>query len=311
MAFRRRISDPSPHVFPIRQALKLSGTGSFPVLTGYGQQAKRSTGGRGKRMVRIDREKCFGCGLCAGDCLAHAITLEDGRAAVTADCFHCGHCVAICPAEAVRFEGEAYDMRDVEPAGTGFGIDAETFLHAVRVRRSIRQFRGECPGRAELEAVLEAGRFSPTASNAQNVSYIVFTDGTERLRALAMEELRKLRDDPAAFDRVFPPPMSRSRIHFEDDDFLFKGAPALILTVSPHAVNAAIASCNMEMEAAALGLGALYVGIFTRLAAQSDALRRHLGLGPGETVVTCLALGYPAVTYLRTVPRKKAKIDWR
>lgn len=262
-------------------------------------------------MVIIDREKCIGCGLCAGDCLARAITTEDGRAAVSRDCFHCGHCVAICPAEAVRIEGDTYDMLDVEPVGTGFGITAEAFLHAVKTRRSIRQFRAECPDRAQLEAVLEAGRFSPTASNAQNVSYIVFTEGTEALRALAMAELRRLKDDEAAFYRVFPPPMSLSRVHFEDDDFLFKGAPAVILTVSPHAVNAAIASCSMEMEAAALGLGALYVGFFTRLAAHSEALRRHLGLGAEDKVVTCLALGYPAVRYLRTVPRKKAKIDWR
>ncbi|MCR5576299.1 MAG: nitroreductase family protein [Oscillospiraceae bacterium] len=262
-------------------------------------------------MVIIDREKCVGCGLCALDCLARAISVEDGRAAIVKGCFHCGHCVAICPAEAVRIEGGDYDMRDVEPVGAGFGVGAEAFLHAVKTRRSIRQFGRECPSRAELETILEAGCFSPTASNAQNVSYIVFTEGTERLRALAMAELRKLKDDEQAFYTVFPPPMSLSRVHFEDDDFLFKGAPAVILTVSPHAVNAAIASCNMEMEAAALGLGALYVGFFARLAAHSEALRSFLGLKPEDTVVTCLALGPPAVEYQRTVPRRKAQIDWR
>ena len=54
-------------------------------------------------MVCIDQEKCIGCGLCAGDCLGWAISMDSGKAEVVKDCFHCGHCVAICPAGAVRF----------------------------------------------------------------------------------------------------------------------------------------------------------------------------------------------------------------
>ena len=265
----------------------------------------------GYSVVVINRDKCIGCGLCTDDCLAHAILLADGKAAVVKGCFHCGHCVAVCPMEAVRFEGEEYDMRNVEPLGKGFGIAPDTFLHAVKTRRSVRHFSKDCPSRSELIDVLEAGRFSPTGSNAQNVSYIVFTEELEQLRALAMAELRKLKDDETAFYRVFPPPMSLSRVHFDDDDFLFKGAPSVILTVSPNTINAAIASCNMEMEASALGLGALYVGYFTRLVAHNDVLRSFLGLKSEDTLVTCLALGYPTVKYQRSVPRKKARIDWR
>ena len=262
-------------------------------------------------MVILDRERCVGCGRCADDCLSRAIRLTDGKAEVYKNCFHCGHCVAICPAGAVRIEGDGYDMADVEPVGAGFGVDAGTLLHAVKTRRSIRRFTAERPTREQLETILEAGRFSPTASNAQNVSYIVFDGQTEELRALAMRELRKLRGSEEAFYSVFPPPMSLSRMNFDDDDFLFKGAPCVILNVSPHAVNAARAAASMEMEAAALGLGALYVGFFTRLAAKNAAIRDFLGLGEDDQVVTCLAVGCPAVEYLRTPPRKKAKIDWR
>ena len=67
----------------------------------------------------------------------------------------------------------------------------------------------------------------------------------------------------------------------------------------------------MEMQAAALGLGALYVGFFVRLAATSKRLREYLGLREKDTVVTCLCVGTPAVEYQRTVPRKKAKVEWR
>ncbi len=262
-------------------------------------------------MIAIDRERCIGCGLCAGDCLAAAIRVSEGKAEIIKDCFSCGHCVAICPAGAVRFEGEEYDMADVEPVGAGFGIDAATMLHAIKSRRSIRQFKKEIPSREELGKILEAGRFSPTASNAENVSYIVFTDETAELSRIAMEELRGYRDDPERFATVFPPPMTTDRVKFDYDEFFFKGAPAVILTISPHTVNATIATANMELQAVSMGLGALYVGFFTRLVAGNGRLRRYIGLRDSDTVVTCLAVGYPSVRYQRTVPRKKAKVVWR
>lgn len=262
-------------------------------------------------MVIIDKDTCIGCGHCRDDCLAQAISITAGKAEITKDCFHCGHCIAVCPTDSVRIEGGTYDMSDVEPVGSGFGITAEALLHAIKTRRSVRHFKRACPSEKELLTMLEAGRFSPTASNAQNVSYLVFTQETEVLRDLAMRELRSLQYDEAAFYRVFPPPMSLSRVHFDDDDFLFKGAPAVILTLSPNPVNAAIASCNMEMQAAAMGLGVLYVGFLTRLAETSIPLRAFLGLKDEDHVVTCLAVGYPDVNYLRTPPRKKAQIQWR
>ena len=262
-------------------------------------------------MVQIDKEKCIGCGLCAADCLGKAISLDSGKAEMIKGCFMCGHCVAVCPVEAVSFQGEKYDMADVESVGAGFGIDSATMLHAIKTRRSIRRFKDKAVEREQLETILEAGRFSPTGSNAQNVRYIVFSEDTEKLRALAMEELRKLEHDEQAFARVFAPPMSRDRMDFRDDNFLFKGAPAIILTVSPSLVNATIASANMELQGVAMGLGMLYVGFFVRMAASSERIREFLGLEEGEQVANCLCFGWPDVEYLRTVPRKKLNAQWR
>ena len=56
--------------------------------------------------IKIDREKCIGCGLCEKDCVAHNIALEDGKARVRVqDCILCGHCVAVCPKAAVAISG--------------------------------------------------------------------------------------------------------------------------------------------------------------------------------------------------------------
>jgi ferredoxin len=55
--------------------------------------------------VRIDQEKCTGCGLCVGACAAGALKLVDKKARmdeVLPACMSCGDCVAICPEDAIE-----------------------------------------------------------------------------------------------------------------------------------------------------------------------------------------------------------------
>ena len=260
-------------------------------------------------MIIIDREKCIGCGACARDCLNRVIEVKDGCARILRPCFMCGHCIAVCPQGAVSTDD--YDMADVIPFDRErCTVPADVMLNTIKCRRSIRQFRKERLKREELEQILEAGRFSPTGSNAQNVSYIVFHDEAEELRRIAMEEFRKYRT-PEAFAELFPPPMSPDRVNFEDDDFLFKGGDTVILTVCKSPVNAAIASANMELTANSLGIGMVYVGFFVMLAAKDQTLRDYLGLKEDEQIVTALSMGYPNVRYFRSVPRKALQAKWR
>ena len=93
-------------------------------------------------MVRVDQEKCIGCGLCAADCLSFSIVVEDGKATVKKECLECGHCVAICPVNAVDIEG--YDMEDVEEyEEDSFEVNPQNLLHAIKFRRSIRFYKEE------------------------------------------------------------------------------------------------------------------------------------------------------------------------
>ena len=88
-------------------------------------------------MIRIEKEKCIGCGACIKDCPASAIRMTEEKAEVYKDCLHCGHCVAICPSEAVSIP--EYDMEEVEAYDKdAFTLKAEHYLHAVKFRRSIR-----------------------------------------------------------------------------------------------------------------------------------------------------------------------------
>lgn len=91
-------------------------------------------------MVTIEKDLCIGCGKCVKDCVAHNIILKDGKAEPKRDCFLCGHCVAVCPRAAVSIP--EYNMAEVEEyEKESFTMNPDTLLHAVKYRRSIRDYQ--------------------------------------------------------------------------------------------------------------------------------------------------------------------------
>ncbi|MCL2826270.1 MAG: nitroreductase family protein [Eggerthellaceae bacterium] len=257
--------------------------------------------------IIIDHEKCTGCGSCVAECLQHILVLRDGKANVTQDrCLKCGHCVAICPAGAVHMEG----VEDVilEKSAVAQELDTETLMAHLRLRRSIRRYLDIPVDKGDIEKIIEAGRITPTGSNRQNVRYIVVQHGID---ALEDEVLAQYEEEFASQARAAgAQPDDTGKSNFKRG-FLFHGAPALILVVSESVTNACLASMSMELMAETLGLGTLYIGLFTRPANQNKALRESLGVAEGEDIAVCLAIGHPAVTFLRSAPRKPANVIWR
>lgn len=56
--------------------------------------------------LRVEREKCVGCGLCVKSCDLQALTLENNKAVAGESCILCGMCVNSCPFGAISIYKE-------------------------------------------------------------------------------------------------------------------------------------------------------------------------------------------------------------
>ena len=76
-----------------------------------------------RQIIKIDEEKCNGCGLCAAACHEGAIGMVDGKARLLREdyCDGLGDCLPACPVGAISFEereAPAYNAEAVKAAQT-------------------------------------------------------------------------------------------------------------------------------------------------------------------------------------------------
>lgn len=260
-------------------------------------------------MIEINKNVCIGCGRCAADCTQRNLVMTEQKAAAKGDCFLCGHCVALCPSNAISIP--EYDMGDVEEIDPEQArLDSARLLRAIKFRRSIRNFQPRPIPRPQLEQLVQAGRYTATSKNTQDCRFILVQEELEAFKALIWDQIGQELTGPNQEAFQIYAGFYKSYRKNSHHDFLFRNAPAVLFIAAHDLTDAGLAAQNMELMGTSLGLGFLYNGYLRRAAQMLPQALTWLGLDE-RTIGVCALAGYPAVTYVRTAPRRKADVIYR
>ena len=143
-------------------------------------------------------------------------------------------------------------------------------LEVIKTRRSIRKYTPDPISEEEINKILEAGRWAPSASNRQPWRFIVLRSS---------ETKRKLAET------------------FAWGGCLSQAPSGIAVTVNPRASNhpvedGAAATQNMLLEAHSLGLGACWIGAYGSV--NEGSAMDILDIPDDERLLSIIAIGHPA-----------------
>jgi nitroreductase len=210
-------------------------------------------------------------------------------------------------------------------------FNPEMYRDIILSRRSVRQFKDEPVSRSVIEQIIDLARYAPTASNDQNVGYIVVTEKrlieetandifgfTSRLYNKTKKGIGRIIVNLTGLvnnrylkvmDYVQGQNAETGR------DFILHNAPVLILIHAPKNARFTSDNCNIAATtiinyAHVLRLGTCLIGVMTMALRYSGKLRRKLGVPKDRRVYATLVMGYPAYRHKNTVSRKKSEVQW-
>jgi nitroreductase/NAD-dependent dihydropyrimidine dehydrogenase PreA subunit len=282
-------------------------------------------------IMGIDRKLCINCGKCVEDCPEDLFQAISPNTTVFNDRFHrcilCGHCLSVCPVNAVLFEDGEKPLEHPLISQPEKILGSEDLLLLLRARRSIRRFSDQAVPGQTLGTILDAMRYAPTGSNRQDIHYSVLVSREEimyfsrqviglfkQVRVL-LAVLRCL----VPFGRKKKGGILRTGMYMSlknalkkakagQDPIFYHAHCVIVVSATPYAhqsgVDAGIILTHGMLAAQSLGLGTCLVGFAHEKLLVSSGLRRRLRIPRGYKPQGVMALGYPAVRYLRAPMRK-------
>jgi len=157
-------------------------------------------------------------------------------------------------------------------------IKPNEFLDFLKERRSIRNFQDKPVDEEHIQMILEAGRWTPSASNRQPWEFIVVKN---------REILQKI-----AKTGGYGLPLKKAPLGIAIVGKKLKNPKWYIQDTS-------LASMNMMLMAWALKIGMCWIGSMDR-----EYAKELLGLGKDDFLLTVLAAGYIKGSIPKPTPRK-------
>lgn len=174
-------------------------------------------------------------------------------------------------------------------------------IDTIIKRRSTRKYLPELPERADIEAVIEAGRYAPSGGNSQSCHFIAISskEVLETLKETVKAEFAKMEITEGMYRSI----QNSIRLSKKGTyDFIYN-APMLIVVANKKGYGNAMAdsSCalmNMMLAAESLGLGSCWINQLHWLDENEEvrAILQKIGLSADETVCGALSLGKNAIS---------------
>jgi len=180
-------------------------------------------------------------------------------------------------------------------------------LTSIKNRRSIRKFKPEQIGEKELEAIMEAAIYAPSAMNQQKWHFTVIQnrDWFNKTAPTIRESLLKS-----------PIPFFVERA--KDPSFdVFYHAPTVVFITADEKANWQEFDCgaaaeNIALAATSLGIDSCIIGMSSILfeGDGADAVKKELGIPEGYKFVISVALGYRDMDSPPAPPKKKENVSY-
>lgn len=286
--------------------------------------------------LKILRNKCTGCGLCASLCPTSTLEMNQQEVVIARPeyCVKCGHCGSICPAGAII--QSATETKSYPTPSLAELPSTQSLLKLFRSRRSVRQYKAKAITKKDMNTILEAGRYTATGSNSQNIGYIVITDPEKisELRELTLPSTVKLFGLIGKFTslpfasyvlgeglayrmrELYVPGMELFNQRCQQgEDRLFYNAPAIIMVHAERfdetsAFSCAAALYNCSLAAHTLGIGCCFNGFLQTAVNTNKDLKNWFGLPFSQKCYGAMTLGYQGVKYNRLVKRNPPSVKW-